>query len=56
MLKILGHTDSKEFFELIVRNREFLRKWITWVDYKRTEEEIKDLIKSSLMLYAEEKS
>jgi ribosomal-protein-serine acetyltransferase len=56
MIRILEHSDSKEMFTLVDNNREYLRKWFDWVDLKKTEKDIKSLIRSSLLLYAEEQS
>jgi ribosomal-protein-serine acetyltransferase len=40
--------EAEELFQLIERNREYLRRWLPWVDQTRTAKDSRDFISRSL--------
>ena len=47
-LRIFREDDAEEFFALTMKNKEYLKKWLGWLDYTRTVEDTRDHIKSRL--------
>jgi ribosomal-protein-serine acetyltransferase len=43
-LKLLTNQNSTELFKIVDKNRVFLRKWLPWVDRKKTVEEFQSSI------------
>lgn len=50
-LRILTLKDAPAIFELVDRNRSFLRKFLPWVDYNTTVEDSKQFIRERLRLF-----
>ncbi len=46
-LELLNERHSEELFALVERNRTYLRKWLSWVDATRSEEDILSFIRSA---------
>lgn len=44
-LELLQQHQSEEIFELINHNRDHLRKWLLWVDKRKTAEDMVPVIK-----------
>lgn len=49
-------THVKLISKLVDRNREYLRRWLPWLDHNKSVEDTKTFIKTSLKDYAEQKS
>lgn len=47
-LRLLAETDAEELFALTDRNREYLRKWLPWVDGARSVSDTREFIKSTI--------
>ena len=56
MIRMIQHTDADELFELVSSNREYLRKWLPWLDYNKSIDDTRSFIKTSLADYANNKS
>lgn len=52
-LKILEERHSEEDFQTIDNNRDYLRRWLPWVDNTRSVEDVKSFIKSCLGQFAD---
>lgn len=52
-LKLIGHEDAEELFQLSDQSRDHLRTWLPWIDFTKTVEDTQGFIKSSLKRYAE---
>lgn len=50
-LKILEHSDAKDLYELLDKNRSYLRNWLSWVDSIRSYEDYLPIINSWLKQY-----
>lgn len=50
-LRIFEEWDAKELFQLIERNREYLRQWLPWVDYETSIDDSWSFVKRSLQRY-----
>ncbi|WP_100371767.1 GNAT family N-acetyltransferase [Bacillus sp. FJAT-45037] len=55
-LKIVSIQDAEEAFQLVDQNRDYLKRWLSWVDDSKTVEDTKSFILSNLKNYAEQKS
>lgn len=51
-LKLLSDNDSKDLFMLIDANRNYLRKWLSWVDGIRDILDVKSFIKKAKEQYS----
>lgn len=47
-LRQLTMQDAPALFELTLRNRERLRRWMTWVDFVQSEDDTRGFIRESL--------
>ncbi|GBC95567.1 Putative ribosomal N-acetyltransferase YdaF [bacterium HR16] len=47
-LRQLTMQDASALFDLTIRNRERLRRWMSWVDFVRSEEDTRGFIRESL--------
>ena len=52
-LRLLEMWDAHELFQLTVRNREHLRRWLPWVDYETSVAHTREFIRRSLQRYSE---
>lgn len=52
-LRKMKNEDAKELYELIDGNREYLRKWLAWVDCSTSEEDAARFIHSCLQAEAD---
>ncbi len=43
-LEILTNQDSTELFNIVEKNRAFLKEWIPWIDSKKTVEDFQSTI------------
>ncbi len=48
--------DAPALFDLTVRNRERLRRWMSWVDFVRSEEDTRGFIRESLRKFRSARS
>ncbi|MCM3490269.1 GNAT family N-acetyltransferase [Alkalihalophilus marmarensis] len=55
-LKLVAVQDVEETFQLVDRNRAYLKEWLPWVDYSKTAEDTKSFVLANLKNYAEQKS
>ncbi|WP_010632855.1 GNAT family N-acetyltransferase [Sporolactobacillus vineae] len=51
-LRLIDLKDAERIFELIDQSRDYLRKWLPWVDGTATAEDTKSFIKLSLRNHA----
>jgi ribosomal-protein-serine acetyltransferase len=51
-LALINENHSEAIFNLIEKNRPYLRQWLPWVDYSISVEDTKKYIQSSLMRYS----
>jgi len=54
-LKIKDFQDSSELFNLIDSSRDYLKKWMTWVESTKNEEDVRKRTKNDLYEFAEQK-
>lgn len=54
LLKLVGHKDAQELFELVDSSREHLREWLPWVDSMTNVEQYEPIISAWLQQFAEE--
>lgn len=52
-LKLIELSDAKDIFRLTDDSREYLREWLPWLDFTKSEEDTKAFIQSCLKGYAE---
>jgi ribosomal-protein-serine acetyltransferase len=52
-IELFQQHHKEELFELIDSNREYLRKWLTWVDKRTTPEDFEPIIPIWLRNYAD---
>ncbi|MER2059060.1 MAG: GNAT family protein [Niallia sp.] len=52
-IELLQQNNKEELFELIDKNREHLRKWLTWVDKRKTAADFESIIPIWIKNYAE---
>ena len=50
-IRLMQETDAVPMFEVVERNRAYLREWLPWVDATRSPAEIRDFVRSSLERY-----
>ncbi|KMJ55662.1 alanine acetyltransferase [Bacillus sp. LL01] len=55
-LKLVSIQDAEETFQLVEKNRAYLREWLPWVDSSKTAEDTKASFLSFLKNYGEQKS
>jgi ribosomal-protein-serine acetyltransferase len=55
-LKLIEVRDSERVFELITKSRNYLRKWLPWLDSTKKLEDTIEFIKGCLKGFAENKS
>ncbi|UCZ51484.1 GNAT family N-acetyltransferase [Bacillus shivajii] len=55
-LKLLQKNDAEDLFSLIDRNREHLRKWLSWVDNVKSVEDTNNSIEKTLKQFANNQS
>lgn len=55
VLKKVSLNNTKEVFDCIIRNREFLKKWLGWVDYYHEEEDLIKYTKTNIENFNTEK-
>lgn len=55
-LRLIDVTDAEGVFFITNRSREYLRKWLQWVDATKTVEDTKKFIDTSFQGYMEKKS
>lgn len=51
-LRMLQPVDATELFEVVERNRDYLRQWLPWLDQNRTADDTLEFIDSALDQYA----
>ncbi|PCJ54692.1 MAG: RimJ/RimL family protein N-acetyltransferase [Planctomycetota bacterium] len=56
MIRLIQHTDCERIWKLIEKNRDYLRKWLPWLDWNTSKEDTKEFITNSLKDYVEKKS
>lgn len=47
-LRVFRLDDAEEFFQLTMKNKAYLKKWLGWLDYTRTVEDTKENIRQRL--------
>src|SRR5215467_2117525 len=52
-LRLLELRHAEEMFALIDQNREYLRRWLTWVDDTRAVSDSRNFIRNTLQQFAE---
>lgn len=55
-LKLFAPNDAENIFHLTDMNRDFLRKWLPWIDFIQTVDDSKRFIQNGLKGYMENKS
>jgi ribosomal-protein-serine acetyltransferase len=55
-LRILEDWDAEELFQLIERNRAYLRRWLPWVDYETSIEDSRSFVQRTLQQYTNSES
>jgi ribosomal-protein-serine acetyltransferase len=55
-LRILEDWDAEELFQLIERNRAYLRQWLPWVDYETSIEDSRSFVQRTLQQYTNNES
>lgn len=50
-LRLRTQSDTEAFFEVIDRNRIYLRKWLPWLDESATVHDVREYITSELKLF-----
>ena len=55
-LALIGHQHAQPLYEIIDQNREFLERWLPWVDNTKAVSDTEAFIRSSLHDYADGKS
>ena len=50
-LKYLSLNDAHELFNLIEKNRNYLRQWLPWLDHNKTLEDSTSYIQKSILGY-----
>ena len=51
-LRIYEERHAQELFDLVDRNRRYLREWLPWLDYETSVEDSKAFIKNALQQFA----
>ena len=52
-IELLQQHDKEELYELIDSNREYLRKWLLWVDKRKSPEDFESIIPIWIKNYAD---
>ncbi|HWJ79762.1 MAG TPA: GNAT family protein [Niallia sp.] len=47
-LRIFHENDAEEFFALTMKNKDYLKEWLGWLDYTKTVEDTRNNIKERL--------
>lgn len=55
-LRQIDKSNVAQFFKLIQRNRNYLRQWLAWLDFTKTENDLLGFITRTTAEIAEEKS
>ncbi|MGM0844695.1 MAG: GNAT family N-acetyltransferase [Bacillota bacterium] len=55
-LKLPELKDAEEFYALTDSSREYLRKWLPWLDGTKSPQDTKEFIQNSLTNFAQQKS
>ncbi|MGV3464945.1 MAG: GNAT family N-acetyltransferase [Heyndrickxia sp.] len=53
VMELLQQHHKEELFEMIDVNRDYLRKWLLWVDKRKTAEDFEDIIPMWIKNYAD---
>ncbi|MCP4673704.1 MAG: GNAT family N-acetyltransferase [Desulfobacula sp.] len=56
MIRLISPMDAEELFLLVDENRNYLRKWLPWLDHNKTVDDTREFISTSLCDYAEQRS
>lgn len=51
-LKLVDYHDAEDLFQLVDRNRDYLRAWMPWIDMTQKVEDTKSFIESVMKKYA----
>ncbi len=50
-LRLFKPEDAEELFKLTIESKEYLKQWLGWLDYTKTQEDSASFIQSSLTAY-----
>ncbi|WP_409294119.1 GNAT family N-acetyltransferase [Peribacillus sp. SCS-26] len=55
-LKVLEEKDAEKLFALTDRSRDYLKKWLPWLDFTRNVEDSREFIRTGLQGFADNRS